>query len=84
MDYSPTIPEQPQPTDTILIPMECIFDNKLRCPPDVEIFRNSIVEQSIHSLQDHFPNIEEQDVQIINTSPEHIEETSDSDVVCLD
>ena len=61
-----------------------MFDNKLRCPPDVEIFRNHMVEQAIHSFQDHLPNIEEQDVQIINTSPEYIEETSDSDVVCLD
>ena len=64
--------------------MECMFDNKLRCPPEVEIFRNPIIEQTIHSLQDHFPHIEEQDVQIINTSPEYIEETSDSDIVCLD
>ena len=61
-----------------------MFDNKLRCPPEVEIFRNPIIEQTIHSLQDHFPNIEEQDVQIINTSPEYIEEISDSDIVCLD
>ena len=84
LDYSPTTAEQPQPTDSILIPMECMFDNKYRCPPDEEIFRNPMVEQAIHFFQDHLPNIEEQDVQIINTSPEYIEETSDSNVVCLD
>ena len=44
-----------------------------------------MVEQAIHSFQDHLPpNIEEEDIQIINTSPEYIEESSDSDVVCLD
>ena len=83
LDYSPTTAEQPQPTDSILIPMECM--SELRCPPDVEIIRSPMVEQAIHSLQDHLPpNIEEEDIQIINTSPEYIEETSDSDVVCLD
>ena len=74
LDYSPTTAEQPQPTDSILIPMECMFDNKLICPPDVEIIRSPMVEQAIHSFQDHIPpNIEEQDIQIINTSPEYIE-----------
>ena len=37
LDYSPAIVEQPQPTDSILVPKECMFDIKLRCPPDVEI-----------------------------------------------
>ena len=84
LDYSPTTAEQPQPTDSILIPKECMFDTKLRCPPDVEIIRSPMVEQAI-CFQDHLPpNIEEEDIQIINTSPEYIEESSDSDVVCLD
>ena len=48
-----------------------MFDAKLRCPPDVEIIRNLMVEQAIHSFQDHLPpNIEEDYIQIINTSPE--------------
>ena len=85
LDYSPAIVQQPQPTDTILIPRECMFDNKLRCPPDVEIIRLPVLEQAIHSLQDHLPpNIEEDYIQVINTSPECIDISSDSDVVCLD
>ena len=85
LDYSPTTVEQSQPTDSILIPKECMYDIKLRCPPDVEIIRSPMVEQAICSFQDHLPpNIEEKDIQIINTSPEYIEESSDSDVVCLD
>ena len=85
LDYSPSVPEQPQPTDSILIPKECMFDVKLRCPPDVEITRNLIVEQAICSFQNHLPpNIEEDYIQIINTSPEYIDITSESDVVCLD
>ena len=83
LDYSPSVAEQSQPTDSILIPKECMFDVKLRCPPDVEISRNSIVEQEICSFQDHLPpNIEED--YIINTSPEYIDISSESDVVCLD
>ena len=85
LDYSPTTVEQPQSTDSILIPKECMYDIKLRCPPDVEIIRSPMVEQAICSFQDHLSlNIEEEDIQIINTSPEYIEESSDSDVVCLD
>ena len=85
LDYSPTSAEQPKPTDSILIPMECMFDVKLRCPPDVEIIRSPMVEQAICSFQDHLPpNVEDEDIQIINTSPEYIEKTSCSDVVCLD
>ena len=85
LDYSPTTVEQPQPTDSILIPKECMFDIKLRFPPDVEIIRSPMVEQAIRSFQNHLPpNIEEEDIQIINTSPEYIEESSESDVVCLD
>ena len=73
LDYSPSIVEQPQPSDSILIPKECMFDVKLRCPPDVEITRNPMLEQVIHSFQDHLPpNIEEDYTQIINTSPECI------------
>ena len=85
LDYSPTSAEQPQPTDANLIPKECMFDIKLRCPPDVKIIRSPMVEQAIRSFQDYLPpNIEDEDIQIINTSPEYIEESSDSDVVCLD
>ena len=62
-----------------------MFDMKLRCSPDVEIIRSPMVEKAIRSFQDHVPpNIEEEDIQIINTSPEYIEESSESDVVCLD
>ena len=32
LDYSPSVAEQPQPTDSILIPNECVFDVKLRSP----------------------------------------------------
>ena len=83
--YSPAIVEQPQPTDSILVPKECMFD-MLRCPSDMEIIRLPVLEQAIHYLQDHLPpNIEEDDhIQVINTSPECIEISSDSDVVCLD
>ena len=85
LDYSPSVAEQPQPTDSILLPKECMFDVKLRCQPDVEITRNPIVEQAIHSFQDHLPpNIEEDYIQIFNTSPECIDISSESDVVCLD
>ena len=62
-----------------------MFDAKLRCPPDVEITRNLIVEQAIHSFQNHLPpNIEENYIQIINTSTEFIDISSESEVVCLD
>ena len=85
LDYSPSVAEQPQPTDSILVPKECMFDVKLRCPPDVEISRNPIVEQAICSFQDHLPpNKEEDYIQIINTSPECIDISSESDMVCLD
>ena len=85
LDYSPTSGEQPQPTDAILVPKECMWDVKLRCPPVVKITRNPMVERFIHSFQDHLPpSVEDQDVIIINTSPEYMEETSDSDVIFLD
>ena len=59
LDYSPAIVEQPQPTDSTLVPKECMFDIKLRCPPDVEIIRIPVLEQAICSLQDLLsPNIE--------------------------
>ena len=62
LDYSPAKVEQPQPSEAILVPRECVFDVKLRCPPDVEITRLPILEQAISSLQDHHPpNIEEED-----------------------
>ena len=86
LDYSPSKVEQPQPTDAILVPRECVFDVKLRCPPDMEITRLPILEQAISSLWDHCPpNINEDvDIQVINTSPECIEISSDSDVVILE
>ena len=30
LDYSPASVDQPQPTDTIFVPMECMWDMKLR------------------------------------------------------
>ena len=86
LDYSSAKVEQPQPTEAILVPRECIFDVKLRCPSDVEITRLPILEQALSSLQDHHPpNIEEDDyIKVINTSPECIEISSDSDVVTLE
>ena len=86
LDYSPASIDQPQPTDTIFVPRECMWDVKLRCPPSVDITRDPQTEDYIHSFQDHLPpNIEneEPDVFIINTPPPFIED-SDSDVVCLD
>ena len=60
LDYSPAKVEQPQPTDSTLVPKECIFDINLICPPHVEIISLPVLEQAIHSLQDHLPpNIEE-------------------------
>ena len=85
LDYSPTSAEQPQPTDAILVPKECMWDAKLRYPPVVEITRSPMVVKFIRSFQDQLPpSVEDQDVIIINTSPEYMEETSDLDVVCLD
>ena len=31
--YSPAAVEQPQPTNSIFVPKECLLDLKLRCPP---------------------------------------------------
>ena len=82
--YSPASIEQPQPTNTIFVPKECLLDIKLRCPPTVDITRDPETEDYIRSFQDHLPpNIENEDVIIINTPPIIIED-SDSDVICLD
>ena len=84
LDYSPASIDQPQPTDTIFVPRECLCDIKLRCPLTVDITRDPETEGYIRSFQDHLPpNIEDEDVIIINTPPIIIED-SDSDVVCLD
>ena len=86
LDYSPASIDQPQPTDTIFVPRECMWDVKLRCPLSVDITRDPEIEDYIRSFQDHLPpNVEneEPDVIIINTPPPFIED-SDSDVVCLD
>ena len=86
LDYSPASMDQPQPTDTIFVPRECMWDVKLRCPLSVGITRDPETEDYICSFQDHLPpNIENEgpDVIIINTPPPIIED-SDSDVVCLD
>ena len=84
LDYSPASIDQPQPTDTIFIPRECLWDIKLRCPPTVDITRDPETEGYIRSFQDHLPpNLEDEDVIIINTPPIIIED-SDSDVICLD
>ena len=69
LDYSPVKVEQPQPTDAILVPRECVNDPKLRCPPEVVITRLPRVEQAV-SLQDHShqPNIDENvDVETYNS-----------------
>ena len=86
LDYSPASIDQPQPTDTIFVPRECMQDVRLRCPLSVDITRDPEIEEYICSFQDHLPpNVEneEPDVIIINTPPPFIED-SDSDVVCLD
>ena len=55
LDYSPSSIDQPQSTDSILVPRECMWDARLRCPPSVELLRDPAVEEYIHSLQDHQP-----------------------------
>ena len=52
LDYSPTSAEQPQPTDAILVPKECMWDAKLRCSLDVKITRSPIVEQGSSETSD--------------------------------
>ena len=86
LDYSPSSIDQPQPTDSILVPRECMWDARLRYPPSVELLGDPVVEEYIHSLRDHQPpELEDQDVIIINTPPPYIENSdSDSDVICLD
>ena len=86
LDYSPSSIDQPQPTDSILVPRECMWDARLRCPLSVELLRDPVVEEYIRSLQDHQPpELEDQDVITINTPPPYIENSvSDSDVICLD
>ena len=84
LDYSPASIDQPQPTDTIFVPKECLWDIKLRCPLTVDITRDPETEGYIRSFQDHLPpNLEDEDMIIINTPPIIIED-SDSDVICLD
>ena len=86
LDYSPSSIDQPQPTDTIFVQRECMWDVRLRCPLSVDITRNPEIEEYICSFQDHLPpNVEneEPDVIIINTPPPFIKDP-DSDVVCLD
>ena len=85
--YSPASVEQPQPTNTIFVPKECLLDLKLRCPLTVEITKDPTTEGYIHSFQDHLPpTIEDNDITIINTPPIIIEDSEDcdSDVICLD
>ena len=82
--YSPASIEQPQPTNTIFVPKQCLLDLKLRCPLTVDITRDPTTEGYIRSFQDHLPpNIEDEDIIIINTPPIIIED-SDSDFICLD
>ena len=78
--------EQPQPTNTIFVPKECLLDLKLRCPPTVEIFRDPTREGYIQSFQDQLPPTIEDDIIIVNTPPIIIEDSEDgnSDVICLD
>ena len=86
LDYSPSSIDQPQPTDSILVPRECMWDARLRCPLSVELLRDPVVEGYIRSLQDHQPpELEDQDVITINTPPPYIKNSdSDSDIICLD
>ena len=88
LDYTPSSIDQPQPTDAILVPRECMWDARLRCLLSVELTRDPVVEEHICSFQDQQPpsvENEEQDVITINTPPPFIEDSdSDSDVVCLD
>ena len=88
LDYSPSSIDQPQPTDSILVPRECMWNARLRCPPSVELIRDPVVEEYICSFQDHQPpriELEDQDVITINTPPPYIENSdSDSDVICLE
>ena len=86
LNYSPSEVTQPQPTDAILVPRECINDHKLRCPSVVEITRSSRLDlQAFNNfLQDHFPQPEpniddEADVQVFNSLTDYIEVTSESD-----
>ena len=75
LDYSPSSIDQPQPTDSILVPRECMWDARLRGPPSVELIRDPVVEEYICSFQDHQPpriELEDQDVITINTSHLHI------------
>ena len=84
--YTPSSIDQPQPTDAILVPRECMWDVRLRCPLSVELTRDPVVEEHICSFQNQQPpsvEDEDQDVITINTPPPFIED-SDSDVVCLD
>ena len=82
--YSPASIEQPQPTNTIFVPKDCLLDIKLRCPLTVNITRDPETEDYIRSFQDHLPpNIENEDIIMINTPPIIIED-SDSGVICLD
>ena len=75
--YSPAAVEQPQPTNSIFVPKECLL----------EITKDPTTEGYIQSFQDHLPPaIEDYDITIINTSPIIIEDSEDcdSDVICLD
>ena len=135
LDYSPAKVEQPQPTEAILVPRECIFDIKqglhltplcthfyhpdtIQCPeglhklmtfqhgcphhcrsPGRMCFLNMSTKMSSRH-GDHQAsntgtsnqllagpsalNIKEDYIQLINTSPECIEISSDSDVVILE
>ena len=84
--YSPAAVEQPQPTNSIFVPKECLLDLKLRCPLTVEITKDATTEGYIKSFQDHLPpTIEDNDITK-NTPPIIIEDSEDcdSDVICLD
>ena len=94
LDYSPSEVTQPQPTESILVPTECLTDNKLRCPPVVKITRSTRVDlQAFNNfLWDHFPQPElnidkEADIQVFNSLPEYVEvfsESDESDIVILE
>ena len=76
--YSPCNPELPQTDDNILVPVKCMLDDQLRVIPMVEVNRIPALEDMVSSLQDHSPPLEDE-VIYVNSSPEVIKISSESD-----
>ena len=92
LDYSPSNVNQPQPTDSIFVPLETLGNSQLRNPPVVELRQS--VRLDLQSLNNFFretypqPSIaeEDEDVTIYNAMPEIVKvssETGDSDVMIV-